>query len=123
MQFKPEEAEIPPHVFLLKEEKKKPKDSDAKNQHIKKIHSLEIFKCDICEKTFSVSRSLRNHYQLVHETENIVKCDICEKYHSASGMRKHFKKIHDGHKNFKCDHCGKSFTQSGNLKRTHQNYS
>ena len=74
------------------------------------------FKCDKCEKAFTVSRYLKSHKHL-HDEERPFQCDKCHKTFSKSGVLKRHERIHTGERPFQCDKCHKNFSDAGVLKR------
>ena len=44
-----------------------------------KLHTEEKFKCEICDRRFSLMIHLKNHVTYIHESSGKVCCDICAK--------------------------------------------
>ena len=85
--------------------------------HIKCVHQegIKFFKCDSCEKRFSLSTILRKHIKSVHNGVNFA-CDSCNKtFVSAGNLKMHQKSVHDNLR-FICNACHKSFATAQNLK-------
>ena len=72
------------------------------------------FKCDVCDKAYSASSSLKTH-NLSHTQEKPFKCDLCDKAYSAFSSLKTQKLSHTGEKPYKCDICKNAFSQYGNF--------
>ena len=72
--------------------------------------------CDVCEKSFSRSGSLKRH-MLIHTNERPYECDVCEKAFRESGHLKTHMRIHTKEKPYECDVCDKAFRRSDVLKR------
>ena len=79
----------------------------------------ERYPCEICERTFSLKKTLRNHIKYVHEKMKNFSCDICAK---TFGMKEHLKRhiedMHEEHgENFhSSDKCDSSFRKENSLK-------
>ena len=51
--------------------------------------------CQICEKCFSRSDSLKNHVSQVHGGRLLLSCSMCEKkYKTKSGLKDHVDRVH-----------------------------
>ena len=89
-------------------------DSFPKNldDHISYVHGkAKKSKCNLCNKSFFNSRTLKTHTINVHEQfQKKYKCDLCDiKFQFENTLRKHNLKIHNSdtsHKKF-CDFCEK----------------
>ena len=89
------------------------KNQHIRNAHGK----VEIFTCNVCNKTFGKNHQLTLHQKYYHqEGPRPYKCDSCEKSFTLAGNLKKHILTHEGQRNYKCDSCEKSFTQGGSLK-------
>ena len=93
-------------------------DSSNLKKHILTIHaSLEDYKCELCDKSFSQVDNLKRHIHKVHED---YKCDLCSNsFSSRQTLKRHINRVHEGSKDYKCDSCGKSFSKIYKLKTHH----
>ncbi|RVE65207.1 hypothetical protein OJAV_G00133240 [Oryzias javanicus] len=72
--------------------------------------------CDICGKTFTLKKLLRNHQRL-HADARPFGCQVCGKsFYRAQALKLH-KTVHAGERAHTCQYCSKSFTVHGNLQR------
>ena len=63
-----------------------------------------MFKCNVCESTFTRERNMRRHKKNVHEKSTGVCCDKCNKtFTRADNLKKHEKVC------CKCRRCNKQF--------------
>ena len=54
-----------------------------------------LFKCDLCDKVFTNSRSLKTHRLSVHFQEKKYQCDDCDKrFGLSSDLKKHRQTVH-----------------------------
>lgn len=97
------------------------------SRHVKRFHpdhlqefltqkkKSEVWKCDICHKSFSRRPHLEEH-MILHSQDKPFKCAYCDDYFKSRFARlKHQEKFHLGP--FPCDICGRQFNDTGNRKR------
>ena len=68
-------------------------------------------KCEICDKEFKNNKSLKNHFNIIHNyLEKKHQCNICQKYFNIqSQLSGHLKSVHEKKKDHKCDFCRNFF--------------
>ncbi|XP_048002697.1 uncharacterized protein LOC125239217 [Leguminivora glycinivorella] len=85
--------------------------SDSSNftKH-KKIHNLKAYICDICSKRFQAKLSLEKHMQMHMETDPIT-CDKCPRvFYARSFYNRHYRQQHDKLvTKFRCQLCKEKF--------------
>ena len=85
------------------------------NRHIKSAHENVQYKCDECDQSFSFKGSLKIHIQSVHENIRY-NCDKCVKsFHQKSSLITHIKSTHERVR-YNCEHCDKTFSGKSHLK-------
>ena len=69
-----------------------------------KKHTPEIYKCTICEKTFSSKQVMDDHIKHVHsDKQTSVKCVICDKtIQYGKHLNRHMRQVHGDQKIYKC---------------------
>ena len=86
-------------------------------EHFLNVHDRVRMKCDICNMNFSASyinAHRLGHYGIKH------KCDVCSKtFKHKRTLRFHFEKVHNEYDSPRpiCGQCNKEFTQKSGLKR------
>uniref|UniRef100_A0A182STY0 C2H2-type domain-containing protein n=1 Tax=Anopheles maculatus TaxID=74869 RepID=A0A182STY0_9DIPT len=88
-------------------------------QHVIQVHNQRS--CDVvcCERTYSKRQSLYEHC-LVHENPNCFRCNVCGKsYSSSRSLQNHKWRIHTpaAERPFCCDVCGETFVKDYLLKQ------
>ena len=63
---------------------------------MKSIHEVEKnYKCEFCEKSFSLLYNLKNHIKIIHDCNKVENCNICSKLFSTKGtLTTHIKRVH-----------------------------
>ena len=64
--------------------------------------------CQICYKSFSLKRALKQHRH-IHEESLRFPCLLCKNTFSAAGSLKRHKLVHTGEKPHQCTSCPKTF--------------
>ena len=81
-------------------------------------HSMEQFKCLICDFNFTPKDNLNEHVSTVHEGKKPFKfsnCDAC--FTRENHLQKHISAVHEKMKPFKCSKCESSFSLKGDMNR------
>ena len=99
-----------------------------RNKVLKKIakkkneQSIQVYKCDKCNKSYTIKNSYQKHL-LIHNGKKYI-CSICDaKFDDKSKLNRHLL-IHSDTKEFKCNICDSAFKLKYNLKvhmRVHNN--
>ena len=80
-------------------------------------NSSTQFKCNVCEKQFSVERYLSEHTRINHSENPLLFCDECEKsFTFKHHLKRHVEIAHGQKKTNTCQFCGKIFTRKDNLE-------
>ena len=80
----------------------------------KKLFTDKLFKCQICDKSYSNKHSLNQHMN-IHDELKAFKCDVCMKiFDRKSRLIQHFR-THTGEKPFECKACNRKFTLKSHL--------
>jgi uncharacterized Zn-finger protein len=85
---------------------------DSPREHI----GVKLYRCDVCQKTFSRKDALKVHYR-IHTGEKPYKCDECEKTFSEKTQLARHAMVHTGDKPYKCDVCENNFCDKWTLVR------
>ena len=92
----------------------------ALKSHIEGVHEgIKNFTCDRCEKSFSLSQSLKAHIKYYHESNGEQNtCDLCNKNFTLPGtLKAHIQEVHKNIKAHQCSYCDKAFKRSFDLKK------
>lgn len=113
----------PPKVLLASDEVKiiacdlcgkQCKDENELRLH-GKVHSCEKYKCDVCDKRFSILSNFNVHKR-IHKRDKPFRCDVCGKsFRLAKSLTVHMA-LHNESDSFNCEICDRSFGRSGSLK-------
>lgn len=80
-----------------------------------KCQPCEKFKCDVCDKRFSLLSNFNVHKR-IHKREKPFRCAVCGKsFRLAKSLTVHMV-LHTETESFDCPVCDRSFTRSGSLK-------
>ncbi len=91
--------------------------------HYKAVHlGIKDHKCDHCNKSFAMKRTLLDHKVSAHGIARTrYKCNYCDmRFESNSQRCKHVNEVHKDkkvEKDFRCDICDMSFTRNHGLRR------
>lgn len=89
--------------------------NDAELRDHSKIHSCGKYKCDICDKIFSILSNFNVHKR-IHERDKPFRCDVCGKSFRLNKSLEVHKVLHSENDSFDCEICDRSFGRSGSLK-------
>lgn len=82
-------------------------------RHLARKHPDQQLKCDLCNKVYDSTKTLKQHKQKCQGYQ----CDICKKiFRNSENLKSHVSehKVDDG---YVCPECGKSFTAMRFLKK------
>ena len=93
-------------------------DSEAKDYESKGPGSSSTqFKCNVCEKQFSVQRYLSEHVRINHSEKPLLFCDDCKQSFTLKhNLKRHMEIAHSQRKANTCQFCGKTFTRKDHLR-------
>lgn len=76
---------------------------------------IRVSTCPYCQYYSHKSANVKRHIMFKHTGEKPFKCDVCQKrFTLKKDLIKHVR-IHTGEKPFQCEICLKTFTQKSNL--------
>ena len=79
---------------------------------------MKKYSCEKCGIAFGRARSLKSHYERVHEGLKKYRCEKCGKaFSNAYYLKRHNKIDHKALKKYKCDKCWKSYGKIKTLVR------
>ena len=72
---------------------------------------VDVFQCNLCDKSFNILQVLKKHIQLCHESEiRTFECKICKKmFKNKNYLKKHFMEMHSSSAIYECDICSQVF--------------
>ena len=79
-----------------------------------------IYKCDVCDKSFVLIHTLKRHFKIIHNDckGSSCKCDYCGKTFLSTGhLRRHVESKQDIRIVPRCDQCKKPFSSNDTLRR------
>lgn len=80
-----------------------------------KAQPCEKFKCDVCDKRFSILSNFNVHKR-IHKREKPFRCSVCGKsFRLAKSLTVHMV-LHTENESFDCPVCDRSFNRTGSLK-------
>ena len=84
------------HILAVHEGKKSHNKDTYSKKHILAVHECKkLYKCMICEKSFSQKGNLNTHIVAVHEGQKSHKCSFCENNVSQKAhLKNHILAVH-----------------------------
>lgn len=90
-------------------------DFSSYKDHLRKHAKLTIYRCTICNKSFSDSSNFSKHKK-IHGV-SYFQCDMCSRrFHSKKMIAQHMD-YHNQHKPITCKYCGKIYHFQSNLNK------
>lgn len=86
--------------------------------HIDSKHNGQPYRCDICQKPFTLLGSARRHMEVHDANRKRFKCNTC----GATNLTEQFFKRYHETPGFKCSECGDAFCKVGQLKEHYHKY-
>ena len=75
-------------------------------------------KCDTCNMAFPNSTSLKEHFEKIHDSNNLYQCAQCPKtFQVKSYLQTHIRIVHQKYRPNKCDVCTEAFLYKRDLIR------
>nr|XP_023012387.1 zinc finger protein OZF-like [Leptinotarsa decemlineata] len=105
-----------PEEYLTVEVKEENEFKEQMQASSKESKNRPRIPCDLCTKTFSIAKTLRNHVAVVHNNERPFQCQVCLKSFGRKALLKEHENYHTGEKLFECKTCSKTFSKNSVLK-------
>lgn len=86
-------------------------DSKGITHHLKEVHNLRLYICDMCGQEFFKRSELSAHLdEHISNEERDFQCEVCNRIFSNLRLYRVHKRMHyPQHKNWTCDQCGKRY--------------
>ncbi|KAI5704995.1 hypothetical protein M8J75_010858 [Diaphorina citri] len=120
---KEEEIEMTPQMVIIKGEDntyncllcESLENRDAKDiiSHVRTVHDIKLYICDMCGKEFMKRSELHIHLDehMSTQEEGEFQCEVCNRIFNSLRLYRVHKKLHfQQPKNYFCDLCGKRFS-------------
>ncbi|KAI5737650.1 hypothetical protein M8J76_015387 [Diaphorina citri] len=120
---KEEEIEMTPQMVIIKGEDntyncllcESLENRDAKDiiSHVRTVHDIKLYICDMCGKEFMKRSELHIHLDehMSMQEEGEFQCEVCNRIFNSLRLYRVHKKLHfQQPKNYFCDLCGKRFS-------------
>ena len=83
-----------------------------------------IFKCDLCSKSFQYKNSVKIHKRRIHDENAKQFCNQCGKLFDKHYLKSHIETLHAGEKIHACNLCNQVFAQAssltGHVRKVHE---